>query len=263
MILHFYKYQGTGNDFIMIDNRALNLTFTQDNIKHLCNRRLGIGADGLIIIHQKEQLDFEMQYFNSDGNISSMCGNGGRCAVAFAHKLGFIYAETRFMAPDGIHLAKILKTGEFTDQIALQMKNVEHIGTFEKSYVLNTGSPHLVKFVEDVQKIDVNKAGREIRNNQTFFEQGINVNFVQIEEDGNIFVRTYERGVEEETLSCGTGVTASAIITAYISSQPKQHVSVNTLGGSLQVQFTVEGNNYSNIWLEGPATMVYEGEITF
>jgi diaminopimelate epimerase len=261
MLINFCKYQGVGNDFIMIDNRS-NSFNRQDNvlIESLCNRRFGIGADGLILLQHAQHLDFEMLYFNADGMESSMCGNGGRCIVSFAQSLGLIQqGRTSFMAVDGIHHASIVNN----DSIELQMIEVHTVEERSADYFLNTGSPHYIIFVEDVDRINVVEQGKAIRYNDEFSKEGTNVNFVQITADNQIKVRTYERGVEEETLSCGTGVTAAAIATSLKVKNAVSHFYVQTLGGPLEVKFLHQftDNCYVDIFLIGPAVKVFEGQI--
>ncbi|PSL34572.1 diaminopimelate epimerase [Chitinophaga ginsengisoli] len=256
--IHFYKYQGTGNDFVIMDNRKGEYNFlTEEQVKFLCDRRFGVGADGLMLLNTQEGYDFGMKYYNADGRESSMCGNGGRCLVAFARQMGLKNEKLSFLAVDGPHEATL--KGDSWVNLKMQDVNGVEIGSLY-SY-LNTGSPHFVKFVDDVQAVDVYTEGRGIRYNDRFSKEGTNVNFVQPLEQG-IFVRTYERGVEDETYSCGTGVTAAALMTA--GPEQKEYViPVQTLGGNLEVRFTKTGErSYNNIWLCGPATLVFEGNIT-
>lgn len=257
MQLHFYKYQGTGNDFILLDNRKNEIQLTTEQIAFLCNRRFGIGADGLMLLELEPGADFKMVYFNSDGNQSSMCGNGGRCISAFAAKMGLMNDRAKFIAIDGIHEAVIHE-----GFVSLKMNDVKSIEKTEDFFFLNTGSPHYVKFVENVDSYNVFEEGKKIRNNERFLAEGTNVNFIERKED-SVFVRTYERGVENETLSCGTGVTASALVAALSGmSTGKNYCKVSTLGGELRVKFDkVLESNFYNIWLEGPAEFVFEGDI--
>jgi len=258
MKIQFYKYQGTGNDFILLDNRTNrydNLTAAQ--ITFLCDRKFGIGADGLMLMNMAPDLDFEMVYYNADGNQSTMCGNGGRCMVQFAYDLQMHQYTYQFKAIDGLHLAEI----DQNNSIKLKMKDVEEVTKHHGHYVLNTGSPHMVLFAHHVADIDVYETGKEIRNSKPFAAEGINVNFVETVDDDMIFVRTYERGVENETLSCGTGVVACALLNAH-NEKGFNRVEVKTLGGMLSVEFyKISETTYNNIWLCGPAKFVFSGEI--
>jgi len=257
MKLHFYKYHGTGNDFILIDNRTAFFEINnQKLIANLCDRHFGIGADGLILLENSKDYDFNMRYYNSDGNESSMCGNGGRCVVAFAKKLGVIENKTTFTAIDGLHAATI--SGVL---VALQMKNIEEITIFESHTFLDTGSPHHVTLVDDVAEYEVVNNGRKVRNGAPYFEKGTNVNFVEQINTNTFKVRTYERGVEDETLSCGTGVTAVAIAMYENSKTKEENIKLETQGGLLEVSFTKEENHYTNVFLKGPTKLVFEGDI--
>lgn len=253
----FYKYQATGNDFVILDNRnGMFNSLTVEQVELLCDRRFGIGADGLMLLNNKEGYDFEMVYYNSDGSHSSMCGNGGRCMIRFAYHMGIHKYTYRFLAIDGVHEGEIDKN----DIIRLKMNDVTQVEEHASYAVLNTGSPHFVKFASDVANIDVVETGRDIRNSKPYVKEGINVNFVEsIHEDG-IFVRTYERGVEDETLSCGTGVTAAALVSSH-NSRGFNRVEVKTPGGNLSVEYNkIDDSNYDNIWLCGPAKLVFKGE---
>ena len=255
MTVHFYKYQGTGNDFVIIDNR--NKEFPIDNtqlIEQLCDRKFGIGADGLILLENSDTTDFKMVYFNADGNQSSMCGNGGRCIVAFAKYLNIIDTETSFMAIDGIHYATI--NG---NRVNLQMSNIENIEVQDSHIFLNTGSPHHIEYVENVSEIDVKNLGKEIRNGAPYFQEGTNVNFVEQVNPNTFKVRTYERGVEDETLSCGTGVTAVAIASNYIEKTNEETINIETLGGKLSVNFIKENTIFKSVFLNGPTQLVFQG----
>jgi diaminopimelate epimerase len=257
--MQFYKYQGTGNDFIILDDRNKDFQLTQKEIAVLCHRRFGIGADGLMLLQNEEGFDFRMVYFNSDGTEGTMCGNGGRCLVRFAADLGIVQEKAYFMAVDGPHLAYLDES-----KISLQMQDVKEIQQLPSDYYTHTGSPHYVQFCQDVDAVDVKKLGAEIRYSSEFAHQnGTNVNFVQLLENQSIFVRTYERGVEDETYSCGTGVTAAALI-SHLTQNYDSPIQIKTLGGKLEVQF--EGNaeiGFREIFLIGPAEKVFQGEITF
>ncbi|PJB13859.1 MAG: diaminopimelate epimerase [Flavobacteriales bacterium CG_4_9_14_3_um_filter_32_8] len=257
MTIQFYKYQGTGNDFVMIDNR--NDVFDKSNlalIKKLCDRRFGIGADGLILIENIADLDFNMIYFNADGS-KSFCGNGSRCAVAFAQFLGLIESQALFLSTDGVHEARITKNGE----VSLKMHDVLAIEKGNNYYYINTGSPHYIIDVDDVDKINVFEEGRKIRYNERFKLEGTNVNFVSYQTD-SLQIRTYERGVEDETLSCGTGVTASALSWADKYKLTEGEVFIQTQGGDLKVAFKRNEFGFNNIWLIGPAVQVFKGKLS-
>lgn len=254
MKLKFYKYQGTGNDFILIDHRTP--FFDKENtalIERLCDRRFGIGADGFMLLEKEPGYDFKMVYYNSDGKPSSMCGNGGRCIVKFAHDLKIIGDKTKFLAVDGDHLAEV--KGEWVHLHMIDVKEVEQ--GLDYAY-LNTGSPHYVKPVKDIEKFDVFSEGRKIRYNDRFKEKGTNVNFIE-KQDEILWVRTYERGVEDETYSCGTGVTAAALSVA-MEGWPSP-VSIRTKGGDLNISYKRTEAGFSDIYLNGPALKVFEGEI--
>jgi diaminopimelate epimerase len=258
--LHFYKYHGTGNDFILVDNRDGHSALAGEKIAALCHRRFGIGADGLIFLEKKPGYDFGMRYYNSDGNESTMCGNGGRCITAFADFLSLGGTAYRFHAIDGEHSGVILSKNAETHYIRLRMNDVTSIEKWGADYILNTGSPHLVRFINDTGSIEVVKEGRSLRFHPDFQPEGINVNFVKTE-TGGLHVRTYERGVEDETLSCGTGVTASALAFASIQSLPGGSVNVQTPGGKLTVHFRPLAEGFTDIWLEGPVVRVFDGHI--
>lgn len=255
--LTFEKYQGTGNDFIIIDNRK-NILPPGDSkrIKQLCDRRLGIGADGLILLYDHKEFDFEMKYYNSDGYEGTMCGNGGRCIVMFAEKIKMIKQNARFKTNDGVHTAEITDT-----TVRLRMNDVKSIRKFGDSYLVDTGSPHYITFRNKIDSIDVFNEGRKLRNNQQFKPHGTNVNFVEVQRNG-LSVRTYERGIENETLSCGTGAVAAAIVSVYSRQIDSDNVPVKTRGGILNVGFSrTDKDFFSDIILEGPAIFVFEGEI--
>ncbi len=257
MHIPFYKYQGTGNDFIIVDNRAqLYAALTTTQIKHLCDRHFGIGADGFMLLNTIDGYDFEMKYYNADGNESSMCGNGGRCIVQFAYTHHIIHKKCRFLAIDGEHEAII----ENPNWIKLKMKDISNVTKENNDFILDTGSPHYVKYVQNIKDINIVEQGRKIRYSKAFDKEGINVNFVEIKSDNNIYVRTYERGVEDETLSCGTGVVASSIVSTLIIGFNK--INIETLGGNLVVELNkLNDTQCKNIWLCGPAAMVFNGAI--
>ncbi|MEO6684261.1 MAG: diaminopimelate epimerase [Ginsengibacter sp.] len=258
MTFEFYKYQGTGNDFILLDNRTGTYNEISENlIERLCDRRFGVGADGLMLLQLKEGYDFEMVYYNSDGKLGSMCGNGGRCLVKFASKIGIKKDEYSFLAVDGLHQAKL----DLNEEVSLKMNDVMNVEFDRDVFVLNTGSPHYIQFIKGLDKLDVVEEGRKIRNSKNFVEEGINVNFVETLAKDRIYVRTYERGVENETLSCGTGVTASALIAAH-NDNGFNRVEIKTKGGELNVEFEkISESEFKNIWLSGPAIFVFKGEI--
>lgn len=258
MNVDFFKYQGTGNDFIILDNRGNNYSsLTNEDVKFMCDRHLGIGADGLMLLNNKEGFDFEMVYYNADGNRGSMCGNGGRCLVKFASELGIKKKEYSFSAVDGTHLADI----DLDKEVSLKMNDVQKVDFNVNHFILNTGSPHYVKKVNDLATFDVVSEGRKIRNSKEFVAEGINVNFVEKMDKNKIFVRTYERGVEDETLSCGTGITAAAITAAH-NANGFNSIDVKSKGGELNVEFEkISENEFKNIWLSGPAEFVFKGSI--
>ncbi len=261
----FHKYHGAGNDFVMIDQRTTEWIDPNDIdfISRLCDRRFGIGGDGLILLKNHTSHDLEMIYFNADGKEGSMCGNGGRCFVAFAHYLGLIKETCQFMAVDGLHEAAINPAGNWVE---LKMIDVANIDYHPDHYVMDTGSPHYVTFVPAIDQVQVFEEGRAIRYSDTYKKVGINVNFVANHPKG-LDIATYERGVEAETLACGTGVTAAAI--AFYLDKPMKAISfieeggipVKAKGGDLSVRFEVTDNTFSNIWLCGPAQRVYGGEV--
>lgn len=253
MNLSFHKYQGTGNDFVIVDNRILVWSPKTNEVANICDRKLGVGADGLILIQNHADYDFEMIYFNSDGS-KSLCGNGSRCAIHFAHSLQIIGIETQFLTTDGVHKGYVHE-----NEISFELFDVDSIRSFGNDQFINTGSPHYIAYRPNIESLDVFHDGKSIRYDEKFSPDGTNVNFVEIIGKDAISVRTYERGVENETLSCGTGVTAAAIgaSTKGISSP----VTIKTLGGVLSVSFNKTDEGYKNIYLSGPATPVFEGSI--
>ncbi|MFC4097026.1 diaminopimelate epimerase [Euzebyella saccharophila] len=257
MLLTFYKYQGTGNDFVMIDNRSLNFPKKDTKlVASLCDRRFGIGADGLILLENDEMSDFNMVYYNADGNEGSLCGNGGRCTIAFAKYLGIIENETTFNAVDGLHNASI-----DNELVSLQMQDLSDIKMKPNYVFLNTGSPHHVQMVKNIQSFDVFSEGKKLRYG-LYGQSGSNINFVESISDDEFAVRTYERGVEDETLSCGTGVTAAALAMHHQQKTTSSEVKIKAQGGNLKVKFSKDGDTYRNIYLTGPAKQVFKGEIT-
>ncbi|GAF05650.1 diaminopimelate epimerase [Saccharicrinis fermentans] len=262
MQIEFYKYQGTGNDFVIIDNRDGNFDSKNiDLVSYLCNRRMGIGADGLMLLekHKAEEVAFTMRYYNSDGKEASMCGNGGRCIAAFAVKVGAADPSKPFYfeAVDGMHIAKYNN-----GIVSLQMTDVKTIDINDGYYFLDTGSPHYVAHKSNIDTLDIVKIGRQIRHSDTFKPAGTNVNIVEEIAPDHIKVRTYERGVEDETYSCGTGVVASAIST-FTKNNECRDFNIDVKGGRLQVWFEGDtAGGFKNIWLTGPATFVYKGNIT-
>jgi diaminopimelate epimerase len=258
MQIEFYKYQGTGNDFVMIDNRS-NF-FPKDNIQliaRLCDRRFGIGGDGLILLENDTETDFKMVYYNSDGNQSSMCGNGGRCLVAFAKKLNVIQDNTTFIATDGVHHASVADNGI----VSLQMIDVADIKITPDYVFMNTGSPHHIQLVEDLEHYNVKENGASIRYGELYGKQGSNINFVKKIDETTFSLRTYERGVEDETLACGTGATAVAIAMNVLGETKANSIDLNVEGGKLVVSFDEKDGQFTNVFLKGPAEFVFKGTI--
>lgn len=260
MLVHFSKYHGTGNDFVMVDGRELDFPYEDEKlIQDICHRRFGVGADGLIVLGLSKGFDFAMKYFNADGREGSMCGNGGRCIVAFARQLGLTEMDTRFEGIDGVHSASFLANGH----IRLKLSDVEGIRELEDGYLLNTGSPHFVKFVRDLESIEMNLEGKKIRHESRFGKEGVNVNFVEeLDAENTLFVRTFERGVESETWSCGTGVTAAAISSFMRKKTNNITYHILTRGGELEVDYRVsEEKRFTDVYLSGPVSHVYDGTI--
>ena len=258
MQIEFYKYQGTGNDFVMIDNRS-NF-FPKENIQliaRLCDRRFGIGGDGLILLENDIETDFKMVYYNSDGNQSSMCGNGGRCLVAFAKKLNVIQNSTTFTATDGVHHASIADSGN----VSLQMIDVVDIKITSDYVFMNTGSPHHIELVDDLEHYNVKESGARIRYGELYGKQGSNINFVKKIDETTFSLRTYERGVEDETLACGTGATAVAIAMNVLGETKANSIDLNVEGGKLIVSFDEIEGKFTNVFLKGPAEFVFKGTI--
>jgi len=261
MMIEFYKYHGAGNDFVIIDNRNNSIKLSKKQIAQICHRRFGIGADGLMTVENNHKFDFRMKYYNSDGAEGSMCGNGGRCIVAFAKKLGIISTKTIFVATDGIHKAKINSENKNILDISLNMNNVDNIAINKNSYFLDTGSPHHISFVDNVDAINVFEAGRKIRYSDEYKNSdGTNVNFIEVK-DKYLKIRTYERGVEDETYACGTGATAAAIAYAHKEGIINKEIKLKAVGGDLSLSFVKEGDIFKEVVLRGPAEFVYIGTI--
>lgn len=258
MELAFYKYQGTGNDFIIADNRTDKYAYlSTKQIKFLCDRRFGIGADGLMLLNNKAGYDFEMVYYNADGKLGSMCGNGARCMIRFAKDIGIDKSSFSFLAVDGPHEGDI----DEHMNIRLKMQDVTNVENHQGHAILNTGSPHYIKFSTDVRGMDVFNTGKNIRYSGPYKQEGINVNFVESLGADSIYLRTYERGVEAETLSCGTGVTAAALVSAH-NEKGFINVIVQTNGGMLSVEFNkIDDKTFRDIYLCGPAEFVFKGTI--
>jgi len=260
MYLNFYKYEGAGNDFVLFDNRSREIDVNgYDWFAKLCDRHFGVGADGVMLLQNRADYDFEMLYYNADGRPGSMCGNGGRCIVAFAKHLGLVKGDTHFWAPDGAHYAEINTAG---DWVSLQMSDVERVERVGDDYVLNTGSPHLVRLMTDISlaSLDVRIEGKKLRYSDLYAEKGINVNFVQLRDEGYV-LRTYERGVENETYACGTGATAVAMAMAkHFNKTGQIKTPIKVLGGELDIRFNYDGRVFTDVFLEGPAKRVFEGK---
>lgn len=264
MKLDFVKYDGAGNDFVLVDIRHHDPCLTQQQIADICHRRFGVGADGLMTLGSSETYDFEMRYYNSDGALGSMCGNGGRCIAAFADSLGLGHCDPQsghtildFVGYDGPHRAEILMWDDkrCVGLVRLGMRDVKlsSVRKVENGSFLDTGSPHFVLQVNDLKHYDVVGEGRRLRHRNDLFPEGANIDFVENLPDGRLFVRTYERGVEDETYACGTGVTACAIVSG--------NKQLQTLGGDFKVEFSTSASAYTNIWLTGPVSMNFNGEI--
>lgn len=255
MKLRFFKYQATGNDFVILDNRDLKHDFSVAEIRKICDRKFGVGADGLMLIESDPNLDFNLNYFNSDGS-QSLCGNGCRAAVSFASRLGIVNGSTSFNAYDGKHEANLLPNGV----VRLRMSDVDELQPLGKDFFVNTGSPHYIKVVDHVDSYPVFDDGRMIRYSDAFRPGGTNVNFVELQDENTIYVRTYERGVEDETLSCGTGVTAAGIAASRLCYTSP--VLIKTKGGDLSVEFKIsQSGTFTDVYLVGPAKMVFTGEL--
>ena len=257
MTLKFDKYQGAGNDFIILNNfDGLFSKLSEYQFREMCDRHNGVGADGIIVLEPANNVDFEMEYYNSDGKLSSLCGNGARCAVLYAYKNKIIGEKTKFKAIDGIHEAWLISS----EKIKIRINEIKKILKHKESFVINTGSPHYVQIMDNISDLNVKKKGSEIRYSKDFIPEGINVNFLQKRNNSNFLIRTYERGVEDETLACGTGAVAAAIVMHNIGETlGKTNLEIETLGGSLNVNFDYQNSVYKNIFLEGPANYVFSG----
>ena len=266
MLQKFYKYHGAGNDFLLADNRDGLLSLSADQVRHLCDRHTGFGSDGVMLLEKSETLDFKMVFYNPDGSSGMMCGNGGRCIVAFAAFLGVVSGNfpVEFEASDGAHTAVILDP----DNIRLKMRDVKGIVDYpeDQACFLNTGTRHLVKFIEGLESMDVVSEGRILRSDPRFMPEGTNVDFVEVVGEGSLRVRTFEKGVEDETLACGTGIVASALA-AWSRGIPGKPVDGGTVSYSvraaisgLEVEFTPDGSregfHASDVWLQGPVAYV-------
>lgn len=262
MKIHFHKYQATGNDFVVIDNRTGGYSFSKEQIEKICDRRFGVGADGLMLIEEHPSLDFNLVYYNSDGS-QSLCGNGSRAAVVMAAALGLLKTNTTFNAYDGSHEAELLNTGI----VRLKMNDVHVVKKSGDEYFIHTGSPHHLRFVKDVKTYPVVEEGRKIRYSEPYAPAGTNANFIQLLDHNTIAVRTYERGVEDETFSCGTGVTAAALASSFHGYTSPVHIKVK--GGELSVEFKAMYSGpsgsipvtFHDVFLIGPAKMVFEGDL--
>lgn len=254
--ISFYKYQGTGNDFVMIDNRNGEIKLTTEEVAFICDRRFGVGADGLILLELEDGFDFKMVYYNSDGHPSTMCGNGGRCLVQFANDIGVVQERASFIAVDGPHEARIEN-----NLVHLKMLDAQKAGYKDQGSFIDTGSPHHVVKVASAEATQVFEEGRRLRN-EVYGIEGANINFVEVKGRDTLIVRTYERGVEDETYSCGTGVTASALIAFQEGWVSGRNVDIQTLGGDLKVQFSESDAGFKEVYLIGPAKFVFKGEMT-
>tara|TARA_Y100001935_G_scaffold227743_1_gene206246 strand:+ start:144 stop:923 length:780 start_codon:yes stop_codon:yes gene_type:complete len=257
MKISFTKYNGAGNDFIVIDDRLNNLSLTKSQIFNICSRNVGIGADGLILIKESNKTDFKIHHYTSDGNPGSLCGNGSRCAILYAYRNNIINKHTEFEAFDGIHKAEIIND----ELISMQMKLNSRIIENDYGIWVDTGSPHLIVETANTDDLDVRSIGRSIRYNDYYKKEGVNVNFVERISDEVFKIRTYERGVEDETRACGTGSTASAICMNYIGKTRSNKMKMKCLGGDLEVKFLKRNKKYSEISITGPAKFVFEGII--
>lgn len=252
--IQFEKYQATGNDFIIIDDRNNSFDLSQSEIESICHRRFGIGADGLILLQNSNIADFKMVYFNSDGKPGTFCGNGSRCIAMFAYKKGITGDKLKFEASDGLHFAEIIDD----ESVCVEMIDVNDITEFSDGYYLNTGSPHFIKIVQDLNEIDIYNEGKKISRENRFYTKSTNVNFIEVITNG-LKIGTFERGVEDETYSCGTGAIAAAVVYNYAFEPDNKLFNIFAKGGLLKVSFNVDGKQYSNIKLSGKTLKVFEG----
>ena len=256
----FSKYHGAGNDFVMINAKKSAVSLTDDEVKNICDRRTGVGADGLIMILPSEKYDFRMKYYNCDGHESTFCGNGGRCIAAFALEEGLVTQDIEYEAIDGVHKAVVAKISDNEFTVSITMRDIENYDLNDDRLIINTGSPHYVTRVKNLKDFDVRKHGAEIRNDKSISTDGINVDFMEVV-DNQFYIRTFERGVEDETLACGTGVTASSIAAALWYGG--DDINIKTTLATLNVKFEKVGNSIRNIVLSGPATHVFDGFYIF
>jgi len=257
MEVTFYKYHGAGNDFILFDNRSGTFQLDSEAIARLCDRRFGIGADGLMTLNSSSSHDFHLNYYNADGSLGSLCGNGSRCGVALAFRLQMIKEKTSFTAADGEHSAEIDPT---TQQVALSMGDVYEINPHKDYIFIDTGSPHHIRWVKDLNQVDVAQEGKRLRY-EVHGTSGANVNFVEQKSENTFAIRTYERGVEAETLACGTGAVAAAIAMHYSHKTTAYSIEMQALGGLLKIDFTPINSGYTQIVLTGPAQFVFKGNL--
>lgn len=260
MKIRFHKYHGTGNDFIIIDCRNKRLSLSGKQIEQLCHRHFGIGADGLMTLNHSGEYDFEMKYYNADGNEGSMCGNGGRSISLFAYHLGITKNQGKFIAIDGEHEFEIHSASSQSGMISIKMGDVTGYKQFDNEYFINTGSPHLIRFSNNLEEIDIYTEGRKLRWAEQFQPEGTNVNFVE-QNKNKLTVRTFERGVENITLSCGTGAVAAALAASNHYKDEGNKFTIETYGGELNVKFRKTNQGFEDIWLKGEAMKAYEGQI--
>ncbi len=261
--IRFYKYEGAGNDFIMLDGRTPLPELTPEIVSQMCNRHFGIGADGLMVVEECAEADFRMRYFNSDGYEGTMCGNGGRCITLFAHLLGIGSEKKHFIACDGMHSATIIEGDGLGGVVKLGMRDVEEeLEPYGDGWLINTGSPHYVELREDIALEDMESLGAAIRYSEPLASRGgANINLIEPIGEGELLIRTYERGVESETLACGTGATAAALVAARLLYPQSTHIELIAPGGELSVDFERSARGFHNVYLSGPARMVFEGEV--